>query len=365
MKKFLKKAALYDPYLDILGGGEKHILSIIKVLEEEGYEINIFWDEDLTWKIKQKFSPQFINKVKWLPNVFKKRGNLIERFFVLRNLDLFFYVSDGSYFFSPAKKNFVFSMVPKRDLYPNSFLDRLKTLNFRFIANSRFTSSWLKKWGIENDYIYPYIEDKFLQLDLKKLKKEKIVLSVGRFFPHLHTKHHKIIISLFKKISRSHQNFKDFKLILAGGVKNEDREYFNQLKILTKDDPSIILKPNIDFDELYQLYKQSMFYWHFTGFGIDEEKHPEQVEHLGIASLEAMASGCIVFCYRAGGPKELIKDGKNGFLFSNEEELIKKMYSVVESSTLHRRIISNAQKYVSESFNYQAFKKKVKEVLFY
>jgi hypothetical protein len=43
-----KKAALYDPYLDVMGGGEKHILSILQVLEHEGYEANVFWDHDLT-----------------------------------------------------------------------------------------------------------------------------------------------------------------------------------------------------------------------------------------------------------------------------------------------------------------------------
>ena len=44
----MKRAALYDPYLDILGGGEKHILSILKVLEDEGYEIIVVDSESET-----------------------------------------------------------------------------------------------------------------------------------------------------------------------------------------------------------------------------------------------------------------------------------------------------------------------------
>lgn len=363
MKKTLKKLALYDPYLDVLGGGEKHILSILKVLEEEGYEINIFWDYDLTQKIEKFFLLHFFNKLKWLPNIFKKKGNWWEKFFRLSEFDLFFYITDGSYFFSSAKRNFVFCMVPKKDLYPNSFFARLKTINFKFIANSKFTSSWLKKWGIENDYLYPYIDDKLLKLDLKKIKKEKIILSVGRFFPHLHKKHHKIIIQLFKKMSRSHKNFKDFKLVMAGGLKREDESYFNQLKNLVKNDLSIILKPNINFDELYQLYKLSTFFWHFTGFGVDEEKKPEMVEHLGMAPLEAMAAGCIVFCYNAGGPKELIRDGRNGFLFSNEEELMIKMEKIMKKSFLRREIIGYGRDYLIRNFSYSVFKKRVKEIL--
>ena len=366
MKKTLKqtrKVSLYDPYLDVLGGGERHILSILKVLEEDGYQINIFWDKDLTWEIKQKFSLQFINKLNWLPNIFKKKDNLLKKFLTLKKFDLFFYVTDGSYFFSSAKKNFVFSMVPKRDLYPNSFFDRLKTLNFKFITNSQFTHHWLKKWGIRNDYLYPYLNDKFLSLDLKKIKKEKIILSVGRFFSQLHIKNHKIMIAFFKKKLRSHQNFKDFKLVLVGGLKEEDRQYFNQLKTLIKSDNSIILRQNISFNELYQLYKKSMFYWHFTGFGVDEKENPEMVEHLGIAPLEAMAAGCFTFCYNAGGPKELIKEGKNGFLFIKEEELMKKMNILFKNLNLQKKIIFNAQKYIVENFSYQIFKRRVKKLL--
>ena len=58
-----KKAALYNPDLDILGGGEKHILSILRVLEDEGYEINIFWDKDLTNEIKTNFKLEFGHKI--------------------------------------------------------------------------------------------------------------------------------------------------------------------------------------------------------------------------------------------------------------------------------------------------------------
>ncbi|EKE14265.1 MAG: hypothetical protein ACD_12C00601G0004, partial [uncultured bacterium] len=38
MKNKSKRIALYDPYLSTLGGGEKHILSILDVFAEQGYE---------------------------------------------------------------------------------------------------------------------------------------------------------------------------------------------------------------------------------------------------------------------------------------------------------------------------------------
>jgi glycosyltransferase involved in cell wall biosynthesis len=75
-----------------------------------------------------------------------------------------------------------------------------------------------------------------------------------------------------------------------------------------------------------------------------------------------MCAGCIDICYRAGGLKEIIKDGENGFLFSNYEELNKKMSEVLtmkDSDTIQK----NAKKYIKETFSYPVFKTRVKEVV--
>lgn len=362
MKKKLKKAGLYNPYLDVLGGGEKHVLSFLKVLEEEGFEINIFWDEDLSFQIEEKLFLKF-KKINWLPNIFKKRGNWWKKINFLKEIEIFFYVPDGSYFFSLAKKNFVFCMVPKRSLYPKSFFDRIKTFNFQFLANSCFTASWLKKWGLRSQVIYPYIDDKFLNVDINRIKKEKIILSVGRFFSHLHSKNHEIIIKTFQKLKNFNRYFKDFKLIIVGGLKKEDSWYFEKIKNLAFNDKKIILLPNLSFDELFRLYQKSSYYWHFTGFGIDEKKLPEQVEHLGIAPLEAMAAGNIVFCYKAGGSKEIVSHGINGFLFKRIEEIFIKMVELEKDSQLKLSLQKKALDYVSKNFSYKIFKEKVKKII--
>ena len=344
------KVGLYNPYLDVLGGGEKHILSIIQVFAEQGAEISIFWNKNLTKAASQRFSLRSINTVKWLPLSSKTLQTLW-------TFDFFFYVTDGSYFFSTAKKNFVFCMVPDKKLYNLNLLNRLKLWNYKFISNSPYTTKWLIKWGINPITIPPYIDDKLFVNN--SLKKEKIILSVGRFFPHLHSKNQEKIIETFKLLKRSSDAFKDYKLILAGGLKNEDKKYFNQLKSLATNDSSIIFNPNVSLDELYELYKLSNYFWHFTGLGVDEVNHPEQVEHFGIAPLEAIASGCLAFCHNSGGPKEIIKDGQTGILFNNVKELIKKMEVVEKDNKLKTKIITIGVKYVKENFNYQLFREKI------
>jgi len=358
----MKRAALYDPYLDTLGGGEKHILSILKVLEDEGYQINVFWDKNLQPQIENRFRLQFVNQIKFLPNIFVKQ-NSIGKLVTLKGFDIFFYVTDGSYFFSSAKKNFVFCMIPDKNLYKRSLINKLKTLNYRFITNSLFTQNWLNKWGVKSGVIYPYINKDFIDLKVNELKKENIILSIGRFYSHLHSKKQSILINMFNKLKQSNPMFKNFRLIMAGGLKEEDKRYFSKLQLTVKNSPDTLLKTNLPYDKLLELYKKSLIYIHMTGFGVDENKNPEQVEHLGIAPLEAMVSGCLTFCYSAGGPKEIIKDGENGFLFKTQEELSKKLPPVLLNPALQARIKNRAKQFVQDNFSYETFKKKVKEVI--
>jgi len=365
MKNKTKKAALYDPYLDTLGGGEKHILSILEVFAEQGYEVNIFWDKNLTKEIKDRFAFRCIDTSKYLPNIFKNNSFPLKTLRTLQTLkifDYFFYVTDGSYFFSGAKNNFIYAMIPDKKLYSLNLINRFKLINYKFITHSLFTQKWLKKFGIESKVIMPYLDNKLINQKIDYSKKEKIILSVGRFFSHLHSKRQDLIIKTFKDLKNKSKEFTDYKLILAGGFKKEDQEYFDNLKRLAGNDRSIILKPNVSLYELYELYRLSTYYWHFTGYGIDEEKHPEMVEHFGIAPLEAMAAGCLTFCYSAGGPKELIKDGKNGFLFSQVDELIGKMVKIDLNKSLKEKIVVNGRQFVKKNFSYEAFRSKVTEL---
>ena len=351
-----KKVGLYDPYLDTLGGGERHILSILKALNEEGYDPVIFWDKDLSKNIVERFNIKLRN-LKFEKNIFGS-AHVLEKIKNLSGFDIFFYITDGSYFLSSARKNFVFVMVPRRKLVNLNLANRLKLLNWRFIVNSRFTQKFLKNWGIKSEVLYHYIDQNFLST--KSPKKKKVILTVGRFFTHLHAKKHDLIIDIFKK---NKNKLPGFKLILAGGLRPSDHRYFKRLKELAGNDKSIEFKPNLSYKKLVELYKSSLLYWHFAGFGIDEDKNPHLVEHFGITPLEAMSAGCMTFVYRAGGPKELIHDGKNGFLFSSEGELINKTLKIVNSSILQDKVRQNAKQFIANKFSYEAFKNKVREIL--
>lgn len=353
-----KKVALYSPYLDTLGGGEKYILEILKFFDNRGDQIYIFWDHDLSSEITKRLNISF-NNLTLLHNIFKKPFNIFKKAFYLKNFDYFFYVTDGSYFISTAKHNFIYAMVPKKELYDKKIINKIKLFNYDFITHSKFTHDALLKWGLDSKVIFPYLDNNFIDIKIQTLKKDKIILSIGRFFSHLHSKRQDKIIELFNKYKQKHVLFKNFKLILAGGLKEEDKSYFNELKMLVKNNPDIIFKPNIPYHELLKLYEKASIYWHFAGYGVDPYMHPEAVEHLGITPLEAMAEGCIAFCYAAGGPLEYIDDGGNGFLFKTEEELFKKTVSLLTDINMRKKIMTNAKKFIISSFSQDRFNKDV------
>ncbi len=358
-----KKAALYNPYLDTLGGGEKYILSILKVLEDEGYSLDIFWNENLQDDFKVKFNLSFDYRINFVPNIFANKLGLIKKLIRLKKYDYFFYVTDGSYFFSSAKKNFIYAMIPQPSLYKKTRINKLKLANYKFITHSKFTQKHLSNSEIDSILLYPYLDQEFVLAEPVSFRKEKIILSVGRFFKHLHAKNQDKIIKGFKELKKTDKSFRDYKLILAGGLKQEDMSYFNRLKKIVKNDRSILLKPNVTFHELYDLYKRASFYWHFSGLGVDENTHPEEVEHLGITPLEGMSMGCLTFCVNSGGPKENIQDGKTGFLFVTENELFKKMKIIMNKPQDQTKIRNNAKEYILDHFAFTKFKKNVRELI--
>jgi glycosyltransferase involved in cell wall biosynthesis len=357
-----KKIGLYDPYLDVLGGGEKHILSIVNSISRSS-DIDIFWDKDIYKEIKSRLNIVFTSPPKFKKNIFSSNRNLIQKLNALREYDAFFYVTDGSYFFSTAKKNYIFCMIPNQKLYNMSFINKAKTSNYKFISNSQFTKNWLFNWGVQSQVIYPYIDKDFVDFNINGLKKEKVILSVGRFFKHLHSKRQDLLIKAFLKLKKENLIFKDYKLILAGGLKNQDKKYFLSLKNKYRHDSSIKFKENISFKDLLNLYKRSIFFWHIAGFGIDENKNPHLAEHFGLAPLEAMAMGCITFGYNAGGLKETIIDGKNGFLFNSIGQLVSKSSNALNNPKIIKKIQDRAKKFVQNKFSKDIFDQKVRQVI--
>ena len=201
-------------------------------------------------------------------------------------------------------------------------------------CNSSYTKSFIdKSWGINTSILYPPVE-----LKPKKTIKENIILHVGRFrVKNVGTEDYKkqgVMIDAFKKMIK--QGLRNWKFVLAVSIRDDDKEVFDQVRESAKNLP-IEFIVNRNNDELWDIYSKAKIYWHASGFGEDLKKHPEYAEHFGISTVEAMGAGAVPVVIDAGGQKEIVEEGKCGFLWNSINELIEKTSKLMENEKLLKR----------------------------
>lgn len=333
------RAAIVNPYLDTLGGGERYTVSFAKYLSEIGWDVDIEWkNESLKEEIEKRFGFS-LQSVNFIPSV--KRG---ERY------DLCFWVSDGSIPTLLARKNILHFQVPFHDVGGRSLLNKMKLFRInKIIVNSLFTKKVIdREFGVQSIVVYPPVDTG----RFKQKKKDNIILSVGRFSDLLQNKKQDLLINTFRKMCD--EGLKDYKLVLAGGSEVGADVFLRKLKNLASGYPvEVVESPK--FDDLKELYERSKIFWSASGFGVQENLEPEKVEHFGMVVVEAMASGIVPLVYNAGGHKEIVSSGHNGFLWESPEELIRVTSNVINDKNLQKELAkkakSSSQKFSIERFN--------------
>jgi glycosyltransferase involved in cell wall biosynthesis len=340
------KAAIFNPYWDTLGGGEKYTISFAKVLLSKGYEVDIEWHETgLLTKLQNRFGVN-TEGIRVLPDV--KRGD---------GYDVCFWVSDGSLPLLKARNNLLHFQVPFKDVGGKSLLNKMKLFRInKIICNSVFTKKIIDdEFGVQSLVIYPPVETSAF----KPRRKENLILSVGRFSNLLQSKRHDVLTEVFK--SFYDRGIKDWKLVLAGGTEIGTDEYLKKLKEEVKGYPVKILEsPGIE--SIKELYGKAKIYWSASGFEIDTVKEPKKAEHFGITLIEAMSAAAVPLAFNAGGFKEIIIDNENGFLWNSKEELSNKTLELINDK---RKLNSYSKKAVagSKNFSFEVFRHSIEKLL--
>lgn len=243
--------------------------------------------------------------------------------------------------------------------YPKNF-KFLDSYN-KILSISQYSKKWIDKlWGKESTILYPPVDVE----DFAPAGKDNIILSVGRFFPEHHNKKQLEMAQNFIDLyTKNPQIMKNFTLCLAGGVENkaEHMDYVKSIKKLSENFPIKVLT-NIDWDKLVELFSKSLIFWHASGMGEDEVRHPEKFEHFGITTVEAMASGCIPVVINKGGQTEIIQNGYNGFLFESWDELKEITLKICSGNIDFNSIKENAAK-SSKKFSSVNFERELLDLM--
>ncbi len=89
---------------------------------------------------------------------------------------------------------------------------------------------------------------------------------------------------------------------------------------------------NASYEKLSNLYAAATIYWHAAGYGLDENKNPELVEHFGITTVEAIANGCVPLVVPYGGQREIVTNPE--LHWESIEELVQKTVNIAQSQDL-------------------------------
>ena len=236
-------------------------------------------------------------------------------------------------------------------------LDHLDTYDL-LCPISEYSRDWMNVyWGRTGPILYPPVDTSWAT----PLPKTKSILSVGRFFRGTHEKKHDVMIEQFKRLRR--EGLSDWTLHLAGHQSERavDLRYTNELRRRAQGHP-IEFAVNASFNELQKLYGQAQIYWHAAGYGERVDRDPIKFEHFGISVVEAMASAAIPVVLNAGGPRELVIDGENGFLWSSTSNLRSRTWDLVKDSDLRAAMATQAKE-TSDRFDASAFRSRLNELV--
>lgn len=398
-----KKILILNPYLSSRGGGEKHMCSFCQFLEKyykgnvqidifvysregvdvfaENYvtikELNHLFGLHLSYtNIKKiKLNHEFINEKAISANNIRRTDryqSYLEEDRTIRKISKEYDIFVNWMFLSKhtgsAKINLYACMFPPKK-YPKTsilhlgriyrdYIDkRFKRKYHAYICNSYYTDKWLREyWDVkENDFVIypPVFETAFGGDKYQEVKKENIILSVGRFFTAGHNKRQLELIKFFVEYQ---EVLKDYEYHLAGNVsdRKEDREYLELVKKEAAKAKNIYIHENCKREELTKLYQKAKIFWHGTGYGIEIEKEPEKMEHFGISTVEAMAYGVVPVVIEKGGQKEIVEQGVNGYLWNKKEECVQHTLKLIKEETKRKEMAKlsaeMADKYSMEHF---------------
>jgi glycosyltransferase involved in cell wall biosynthesis len=351
--KQMKKALIFDPYLDTLGGGERYSLTFALGLLSSGYSVEVAWKDTDTLRAAEERFGLDLSKIKVNHKAYDLcvgKTSLFQKFLFTIRYSLIFWVSDGSLPFLFSMNNLLHFQIPFKTIGGNAFINNLKTLFIRkFVYNSQFTAAVHETHFPKSKsfILYPPVDVE----SFRPGNKENIILSVARFDSPSHPKRQDVLIDAFKILNKS---FPDYQLILAGGSLLGS-EILEKLKLQAGSLPvKFVVGP--DFTKLKSLYAKSKFFWHAAGYEIDEVQDPERVEHFGITTVEAMSAGCIPVVIGKGGQKEILSTG-GGFLCADAQEMASLTKDLIKDSALYEKSKADAQNISSQYATVEFIKK--------
>jgi glycosyltransferase involved in cell wall biosynthesis len=222
---------------------------------------------------------------------------------------------------------------------------RIESYSVR-LAISEYVRRWTENlWGGTWQVLFPPVDTEF-----DAPSKEKTIVSVGRFSRLKKTVE---LVRAFRECADLHPS--GWRLVCMGGVgaSAEETEVYEEMRRLSEGMP-IEIMPNLSRAQVKEQLARASVFWHAAGYGEDEAAAPGQSEHFGIATVEAMAAGCLPIVIDKGAQPELVEHGATGFLWKTLDDLRRFTRAACDDEAARRRM-SEAARSRAKRFSHAEF----------
>ena len=352
-----RTAALYTPYAITPGGGERFLLTIAASLMPD-HRVTIVTPQPYSQLRLQSIAHEFgidlsrcraQTEAAFLadpaPDLLIVIGNQIVPPIRPRGSASFFVCQFPFPLSEPARCDDAFRSVLAYSDYAKAHIE------------AGLSAHQMPKWPVK--VVYPPVP----QMAGRAGAKKPMVLTVGRFFAGGHSKRHDLMIAAFRQLLDRHGGDLEMHVVGSSTPLPQHMRYLDELMQMAADLP-IRFHVNAAPETLAELFRDAAIYWHATGLGADLARHPEMAEHFGISLVEAMSAECVALAFNAGGPREILTNGVDGFLYSSTDELVTLTADLLRPEQAARRqAIGEAAGRHARLFAPAVFARRVRDIL--
>jgi glycosyltransferase involved in cell wall biosynthesis len=209
------------------------------------------------------------------------------------------------------------------------------------IVNSEFCrEAYHRHHHITASCLYASIDD-FLRPGIK----QPVILSVGRFFRGLYNdKRYDVMIEAFRTLCTQHPDSGwTYRIVGSCGSDADSQAYLENLRLRAAGLP-VEFHVNQPYALLAESYNTATVFWHGAGYGVDESRYPEQMEHFGMTTVEAMSARCVPVVYRGGGQKEVLQENTSGLFWATPGDLVRQTGRLAADPAGTARLADGARK---------------------
>ena len=351
----MPRCLIYNPYFAVLGGGERYTVALgaaISRSHDVVYAAPFPPDRELAQRLG---FPPF--EVMHMTQAAFSRSSADFDLAVVVTLE----VPPATF----ATRNLAVVQFPMTTLGDGSRAgrrrDRSRLAQYHCVTYSRFVREWIRRrWDVDADVVMPSCE----LAPEEPGQKENLVLAVGRFLARetdqWNSKRQDVMIAAFSELPDHLRG--SWRLVLAGGAapsRDIDR-FVAHLRERAEGLP-ITIEVNVPARRLAELQRKARFFWHASGYERPDDR-PEQTEHFGISTVEAMSHGAIPLVYADGGQPEIV-DTSFGRLWHTIPELVEQTAALMETPPAELDRMGIAARRASMRFGTERFDAEVDALL--